>query len=484
MISDKENVLEPLKGLIQKKTGLHIYKKDAAKFSHIVYERIHALSLASPEVYFKLLSKNDQDEWNTLKIELTSGESSFFRDKGQIELLRDNILPELIEKKAFQREMRLWSAGCSTGEEPYTLAMLLDHLLPNRHGWQLTIMGSDINEDSLQQASQGIYSQWTLRGVDQAMLEGYFTRSRDGWILSRGIRDMVQFKKIDLVEGGLPDRAAGLSDMDLIVCRNLFIYYESNQVAGMVEQLGRCLSQDGYLLTGHAEVPSGCQHGLNARIFPESVIYQRGGRTPARSATSPARNKPTVKSSPQVKKQPVRIIDALHSRPSPSSGEQAEAMCAKAMAHLKKGAHSQAKEMAQTVLAAKADDIDAAMIAARACANMGQHENAEQFCRQVASINPMHAAPYYLMAQLSQVHNDFTKTRQLLSKVIYLSPDFVPAYLELASVYEREGSTPMARKMRNSALDILKGMPSDATIAEYETIPVQQLVEHVQGMLE
>lgn len=483
MMSDKERTMKSLKDHIQICTGLHLFEKDAARLEHVILDRIHALSLPDHEAYLKYLEGNHPDEWNTLKITLTSAESSFFRDKGQIELLHNHILPELIERKAGQRQIRLWSAGCSTGQEPYTLAMLLDHLLPQHRSWRITIMGTDINDDSLLRATQGIYSHWTLRGVDQSMLERYFSQDRNGWRLSAGIMDMVQFRKVDLLEDSLPDRAAGLSDMDLILCRNLFIYYDSKQVAAMVEKLGRCLNQDGYLLTGHAEVPADCQHGLNARIFPESVIYQRTGRATPQAEKTQHIIAPAPQPPPRIKK-PATPTSAPPTQASKSSVDRSEAMHARAETYFMQGAYLQARNAAQSILAEKANDIEAAMIAANACANMGQHEDAERFCRQAADINPMRAEPYYLMAQLSQAHHDFARTRQLLNKVIYLSPGFAPAYLELASVYEREGSAAMARKMRSSALEILEGMPPDTTIAEYETISVKQLLEHVRGMLE
>ena len=483
MTSGDEQTLDSLKEYIQARTGLHLYAKDAAKFAQVISERMKTHSHSTPFAYLQYLMGDPEAEWNTLKIALTSSESSFFRDKGQIELLRDRILPELIASKQEEREIRLWSAGCSTGEEPYTLAMLLNQLIPRQQTWRISIIGSDINEQSLHRASEGVYSRWTLRGVDEAMLRSHFSQSKNNWLLSAKIRSMVQFKKLDLLEDHLPDREAGLHDMDLIVCRNLFIYYDSKQIATMVDKLRRCLGPDGYLLTGHAEIPVGQLKGLHARIFPESVIYQRSVgekrvvvEARARQPVEPPRPTP-------IKKRRPRRVDAIHPPPVEKPTDELDKMIDQAKALFEQQAYRQAQEMAHSVLARNPDHLDALMIAAHSCANMGQHESAEQLCQRAATAHPLMAEPYYLMAQLSQTINDYAKTRQLLNKVIYLAPEFVPAYLELASIYDRDGSALMALKMRQGALQILRDMAPDATIAQYETISVEQLIDHVQGML-
>ena len=483
MTSGKEQTIDSLKEYIQARTGLHLYAKDSVKFNHVIADRMRAHSLSTPFAYLQLLMSDPEQEWNTLKIALTSSESSFFRDKGQIELLRDRILPELIESKAQEQEIRLWSAGCSTGEEPYTLAMLLDQLIPRQHGWRITIMGTDINRESLRQASEGTYSRWTLRGVDEAMLRTHFRQSGNNWLLSPKIRGMVQFRKLDLLEDHLPDRAAGLHDMDLIVCRNIFIYYDSKQIATMVDKLRRCLGQDGYLLTGHAEIPMGQLQGLHARIFPESVIYQRSDSLRKRVVEPQAIRQPPQPRPSPVKREKPRIVESLQPPPVQEAAEAVDEMTRQAQALFQRQAYPQARAMAQSVMAKNPNHIEALMIAAHSSANMGQHELAEEFCQKAAGVHPLMAEPYYLMAQLSQTLNDFARTRQLLNKVIYLAPRFVPAYLELASIFDREGSAPMALKMRQSALEILQEMPPDAAIAQYETMTVQQLIDHVRGML-
>ena len=487
MTLEKNSAMEALKEHIQKRTGLHLYEQDEEKFSRAIRERMSIRACASPEAYHRFLNSNHPDEWDILKIVLTSGESCFFRDKGQIELLQHNILPALIRNNRQKRELRLWSAGCSTGEEPYTLAMLIDQLLPQRQQWQIHIFGSDINEQALVAAMRGIYSRWTLRGVSQSMLDNYFSPHKNGWLLSPRIRDMVQFKQADLVGGSFPNKAAGLHEMDLILCRNLFIYYEGTAVAKMADKLINSLCQGGYLLTGHAEIPVAHLRNLHARIYPESVIYQRNGSTTPKSTAFEAPPSFQEPPTPERRRAPVERRRAPRTnQPRPvetTTEDRGTNELEKAREHLRQGSYNEAVAAAQSILERAPDNTDAMMIAANAYANMGKNESAEQFCRQAMAAAPLDAEPYYLMAQLSQIQNHFSETRQLLNKVIYLSPDFVPAYLELAAICDREGSTALAHKMRSSAMEILKRMPPDTVIPEYETISAKQLLEHVQGML-
>ena len=140
-----------------------------------------ALKLAAPEDYYLLLqsdSAESRSEWRQLIINLTNSESYFFRDKGQLALLQNRILPELIERNKVQRTLRIWSAGCSTGEEPYTLAMLVDQLLPRQIGWNVFILGTDINENSLAIARRAAYTSWSFRMVDPGLRTRYFHDGR------------------------------------------------------------------------------------------------------------------------------------------------------------------------------------------------------------------------------------------------------------------------------------------------------------------
>ncbi|HEY9666627.1 MAG TPA: CheR family methyltransferase, partial [Coleofasciculaceae cyanobacterium] len=155
--------------LIARYTGLEIRERDKAALSEKIILRMKTLKLKSPEDYYQLLNSSNPEsyqEWQNFVTTLTNIESYFFRDQEQFLLLRNYIIPELIQRKQTSKTIRICSAGCSSGEEPYSLAILLKELLPDLEQWNVMILGVDINQDVLKKAKQGIYRPWSFRRVD------------------------------------------------------------------------------------------------------------------------------------------------------------------------------------------------------------------------------------------------------------------------------------------------------------------------------
>jgi chemotaxis protein methyltransferase CheR len=217
---------------------------------------------------------------------IINNETYFFRDHGQFDLLRLRLLPELIERRRATKTLRLWSAGCSSGEETYSLAMLLDMLLPERDGWNILILGSDIDEKALAKARRAHYGQWSFRMAPTALKHRYFRRTGDEWTLDERIRSMVTFRTSNLIGEAFP--GAELRDMDLILCRNVFIYFGAAAVAAVAEKLAAALSEGGYLMTAHTELIGHRVPNLQSRLFAEGVVYQRAAPVPVSVAAKRA----------------------------------------------------------------------------------------------------------------------------------------------------------------------------------------------------
>ena len=169
------------------------------------------LNLSIPEKYYQLLeadTEQSQKEWRKLIVLLTTTESYFLRDIGQFKLLEKVILPKIIEYKNQLKEvfwfepfsLRIWSAGCSTGEEAYSLAILIQKLLPNWDNWNILILGTDINEEALEKAKQGIYSPWSFRLVNPGLQQQYFNQHKNEWIIEDKLVKNVKFRYGNLVK--------------------------------------------------------------------------------------------------------------------------------------------------------------------------------------------------------------------------------------------------------------------------------------------
>jgi len=181
----EEALLKQTRDLIASRTGLLMRDQDDAMLHKVVAERVKVLNLSGVEQYCQLLESDAyiRHEREEIATHLTTGETYFFRDSGQHVLLQNRILPELIERRKLKRTLRVWCAACSSGEEAYSLAILLDELMADQSQWDILILGTDINHSAIEKARQGIYTEWSFRGMSDERRQRYFHRHKDTWVL-------------------------------------------------------------------------------------------------------------------------------------------------------------------------------------------------------------------------------------------------------------------------------------------------------------
>jgi chemotaxis protein methyltransferase CheR len=264
--------------LIAQHTGLVIRERDQANLQDKLFARMKAIKLTFPEDYYLLLNCptwEAKQEWKKLVVLLTNLESYFFRDKEQCKLLKTKILPELIQRHQVDKTLRLCSAGCSTGEEAYSLAIMLNELIPDIDSWDLVIFGIDINQEALDKAKQGIYRAWSLRSIDTQIKHKYFKCVDNHYHIDDKIKSLVKWQQVNLVKDPFPQAHLDLQEFDLIICRNVFIYFESSAIAQVLDKFYHALQPLGYLITGHSELYGQVLKQFQTNVFPESLVYQR-----------------------------------------------------------------------------------------------------------------------------------------------------------------------------------------------------------------
>lgn len=228
-----------------------------------------------------------QPSFDALVDRLTIGETYFHRWPEANALLQSRILPELLHRRRDVRRLRIWSAACCTGEEPYTIAMLLRELVPDLAEWNVRILATDINPRFLRHAQEAVYGAWSFRAMPADMQHRYFHPLGDGrFLLDASVRDMVSFRRLNLCEEAYPSAANDLHAMDLILCRNVLMYFEETQVRRAVGRLHATLAEDGWLSVAACEASTTQFAPLTAVAFPEAVLYcrsspQHAPRTPA-----------------------------------------------------------------------------------------------------------------------------------------------------------------------------------------------------------
>lgn len=463
----------PIVNLIADTLGIHIPAQHQDGLKKIILARINALGLLSVNDYYQYLITRKkllptEAEWRELILQLTVTESYFFRDQGQFSLLKNQILPELIERKrrlhlanGQKPALRLWSAGCSTGEEAYSLAILLKELLFDYQAWDICIVGTDINQSALAIAQQGIYSDWSFRTIDPAIKNRYFRPHRKDWQIDANIRQMVTFQPGNLMQP-YPDRLLGIYDLDLIVCRNVFIYFDSSAIAQIIQKFYHSLVPGGFLLTGHTELYGQKIEPFQVHSCPQSVIYRKenedpdprlfqkvGDLNPTSSPCSNLEEKPTLLSE--------RSAEQIKAATQQALWEQAQRS-------LTQGVYTDAIQTAKQLINLNPKHFQSYCLIAEAYANLGQYSHTIQACQQALQIEPLVIEPYYFLAQIAEEQGDINQAKLLLKRIIYLVPNSIFAYLKLGFIYESEGNINQAHKTWRSLLEILHNLPQEQEI--------------------
>lgn len=180
---------------------------------------------------------------------MNTHESLFFRDSSPFDLFKTTILPQLLKRRADKKKLRIWCAACSSGQEPYSLAMVLDEVSAKLQGWKTEIIATDISHSVLDRAAQGLYSQFEVqRGLPVQMLVKHFKQEEEHWRLSTNIRDRVSFRHFNLL-----GEMRGLGKFDIVFCRNVLIYFDVETKTKVLDQVSTVLNPDGVLFLGSAE---------------------------------------------------------------------------------------------------------------------------------------------------------------------------------------------------------------------------------------
>lgn len=489
---------------------------DYAGIKKILAVQMRALGYSEPADYVELLSAHSsaaEREWQTLLGLLTNGESYFFRDPDQFSLLKNHLLPAIIERQKTRHAMRIWCAGCSAGEEPYSLAILLHELLEDRENWNLHILATDINEKVIERAKTGRFSPWSLRSIIPEVKERYFSDRDDCWILDERIRRMVTFRRENLIEDDMAGDSLEFENLDLILCRNVFIYFHGEAIAKTMRRFARLLKNDGYLITGHAELLAEGQDIFQPRTVGEQVYFQKkrlpreltGDPRPAisgkpaevahrgsqripgtlpslgRVVTADSQRKFAGDAPPQM----TGPDNGARHRNSDGGTEPADvaAELAVMQADLDQSRFASVVTRGNNLLKQAPENSDVYVLMAQAFADMGDYDNADHMCRMAMELQPDAPLPPFLQAQAMEARGRHQEAKRLLKRAIYLAPDFVPAVLELGKLYARENDDKRARTMFMAALELLKDGPVDRPLPPFKGISAGDLILHIEGLL-
>ncbi len=261
-----------------------IYFDDGSKFllERRLLRRLEQHRLRSFEEYYHYLryDRKKDEELAILVDNLTTNETYFFREGPQLRAFSEEILPELRRTLADRKALRIWSAGCSTGEEPYTIAMLLLESGDWWRDWQVEILGSDINQRVLHTARRGVYKKSAHRASSPEMIAKYFVEEEKGdYRIVDRVKELVSFSYLNLLD---PYKTSLISNMDVIFCRNVIIYFDKEAKRKVIESFHHKLREGGYLLLGHSESLINISNAFALRTLKNDMVYQKPVRVDGR----------------------------------------------------------------------------------------------------------------------------------------------------------------------------------------------------------
>jgi len=258
---------------VYKKTGIMFEEQKRYFVERRLIERIEQLGLDSFRDYFFMLKySNDETELQEIINRLTINETYFFRDYPQLQGFAESILPEVIRSKeaSGQRTLKIWSAGCATGEEPYTLAIILMEMIPNYEKWKIEIFGTDINTHVLNMARKGLYSSRSIKDVPFDYLEHYFTKRGAMYAVNLNVKGMVKYQLLNLSD---PKHCGEQKGFDFIFCRNVLIYFDTLSRLKVLDCFYNALKSGGVIYLGHSESVSRITEAFKMKRIQDNICY-------------------------------------------------------------------------------------------------------------------------------------------------------------------------------------------------------------------
>jgi len=386
--------------------------------------------------------------------QLTVGESYFFRNRPHFHALEERIIPDLIERRRSERSLRIWSAGCATGEEPYSLSILLRDRFPELADWDVRIIATDINTAFLDRAQRAVYSAWSFRGVEQELIDRYFERLDGGeYELDQQLKESVDFRWFNLAEIPLAGRIA-LRQFDLVLCRNVLIYFSFDFANSVVDAMIEVIAPGGYFLVGHAEAFPAL--GSLEANFSSATYYYRQMTPGERAATT----------HPPGRTLSIPGIGVGTLYPVPSRVSLLTEAGASYLAELSDRGQAERDSIPppptpeQLLVEA---ELERAKQLADAAETDGALEVLEGLAQGAGGVEPR---VYFLMALVSDQSGNLERAVSCVKKAIFLDKTFTIAHYFHGVISEREGDDRTAARCFRNVLSLVEREDADAEIDE------------------
>jgi len=468
--------VERFRGIVARRLGLQFEDAKLGFLGDLLRRRLNAIGSVC-EIYLGNLDAGIlQNEMSALVQELTVPETYFFRNMDQFRAFLEVALPDRLRAHASQKRLHILSAGCASGEEAYTLAILLREGLADST-WVVSILGVDVNPAMLEKAAQARFSTWALRETPVEAQHRWFRQEGREMALDETIRASVRFEGRNLAEDDPELWQSGA--YDVIFCRNVIMYFTEKASEALVARMTRALAPGGYLFLGHAETLRGLSHDFHLHHTHGTFYYQRKERThqPAKRFSTGMATPSTLESVPlaAIVDEADTWVDAICSATARIQAlAEAPKQClvpgrAAALVHagprwdlglplelLQKEHFAEALDIVQSLPSESACDPDVLLLQAVLLAHSGRFAAAEDVCRRLLNIDELNSGAHYVLALCREGVGDRPAASGHDEAAVYLDPAFAMPRLHLGLLARRAGDCEAARRELGQALALLQ----------------------------
>lgn len=429
---------------------------------------------------------------------LTINETYFYR---HFKAIDNYIVPKLIDV-AKSSKVKIWSAGCSTGEEPYSICISILEKAPELLE-KFSLLATDIDSDVLDKARRGIYKKWSMRQISMDLQRKYFEETDfQKYHVKQKIMDKVDFKKHNLLFYDYPSSLNNTDSLDLILCRNVTIYFDQETTQKIVDHFYRCLKFDGYLLVGHSEPSPFMYEKFEHYIVDDMVIYKKTKKKRHSVIPSIDTSKEERVSTEKTTSSVIRKAAKVQENPLKKVSKKVEVAKTVEKLELKKDNDTDFNEELKNIaskiekhdyiiamndlnkiLATDKDNLKANYYMALILSNLHKLEEAIPYCEKAISLDSLNINAYYLLALIFKEQKSYREAVNNLKKAIYIDHNFILAYYELISIYVAVGQKLDAEKNYNIFTKLVKVMDPETEVGLIDNLKVKNIVALVDVLL-
>ncbi len=467
-------------GLLQSRLGIAIKNHQYSELQKTILNTAAQFNIKPVDLLKKMSVCQENDPiFESIIIGVTVGESYFFRDTDQFEFLEHFLIPDIISRKLQLpfSTLRIWSAGCSSGEEIYSIAMLLNECSFYKEKIKVQLIGSDINCDALRRAKEGAYTEWSFRSTPEHYRKKYFTQKENRYYLNETIKNSVQFNYVNINNFTYPSIINGIFALDVILCRNVFIYFDIDRIKRIMKQFSASLCADGCLILGASDPAIFSSNDLE-RCQYQSTYYFKKAAVTLSAEFNHLKEIPTHAST--IKQNLVTEILTAKKTQAPSLINPDFEV------HLNQLMNENKFEnvlyyINQNNINKLTYEIE--LIRIRCLANLGFIQLAESHCISLLKTHTLSSEIYYLLGLCQSELKQLDAAEASFRKALFLDQHYIAAQIQLGNLLLRQHNKTEGLRLLKRCLDVLNNLSEDHKVKDYPHMDAGKLQQLLKNEL-